>query len=348
MTDNSLRSRLLQGGVIPACPLALTEDGVFDEKHQRALARYYAAAGVAGLAVGVHTTQFAIHDPQVGLYAPVLELVSETLQAAAPDAVRVAGLVGDTAQALREAGTALSLGYTCGLLSLAAFPTADDDTLMAHCRAVAEAMPIMGFYLQPAVGGRVLPYSFWRRFFEIEAVVAVKIAPFNRYYTLDVVRALADSGRADEVALYTGNDDSIVHDLVTEFRFADDPDAPALRFVGGLLGHWAVWTRRAVEYTERCQRAREAGAADGDLLTLGMQITDANAAFFDTAHAFAGCIVGLHEVLCRQGLMSSRRTLDAEEDLSPGQLEEIDRVYAAYPHLNDDAFVAEHLDEWLG
>lgn len=342
----ALRGRLLQGGVIPACPLALTAEGTFDERHQRALVRYYAAAGAAGLAVGVHTTQFAIHDPRVGLYEPVLALAAETLSAAPPRAVKVAGLVGPTAQATREAGVAAELGYDCGLLSLAAFSTADDDTLVAHCRAVAEVLPIMGFYLQPAVGGRVLPYSFWRRFFEIDAVVAVKVAPFNRYYTLDVVRALADSGRGGEVALYTGNDDAIVHDLLTEFRFG--ADAPALHFVGGLLGHWAVWTRPAVEYVERCRRARESGAADGDLLTLAMQITDANAAFFDTAHAFAGCIAGLHEVLVRQGLMASRRTLDPDEDLSPGQMEEIDRVYAAYPYLSDDAFVREHLGEWLG
>ncbi len=343
----ALRARLLQGGVIPACPLALTAEGRFDERHQRALFRYYRTAGAAGLAVGVHTTQFAIHDAQVGLYRPLLELAAEVLAERSGTPLRVAGLVGCTEQATREALLAVDLGYDVGLLSLAAFREAGDDEILAHCRAVAEAIPLMGFYLQPAVGGRVLGYSFWRRFLEIPAVQAVKIAPFNRYYTLDVLRALADTGRAGQVALYTGNDDSIVADLVSEYRFGSGAVAPALRFVGGLLGHWAVWTRRAVELVERCRTERAAGRVSADLLTLGAQVTDSNAAFFDTPNAFAGCIVGLHEVLVRQGLMAARRTLDPAEDLSPGQMEEIDRVYRAYPHLNDDAFVREHLDEWL-
>ncbi len=343
----ALRERLFSGGVIPACPLALGADGAFDERHQRALLRYYIAAGAAGLAVGVHTTQFAIHDPAVGLYRPLLDLAGEVLAEDAGLPLRVAGLVGRTENAVREAEIALGLGYDCGLLSLAAVQGAGEAEILDHCRAVSEAIPLMGFYLQPAVGGRVLGYGFWRRFVEIPNVVAIKIAPFNRYYTLDVLRALWDAGRADEIALYTGNDDAIVQDLVTTFRFGPDPDLPPLRFVGGLLGHWAVWTRSAVEIVARCRAEREAGAVTAGLLTLGAQVTDANAAFFDTAHAFAGCIVGLHEVLVRQGLMASRRTLDPHEDLSPGQREELDRVYAAYPHLNDDAFVREHLDEWL-
>lgn len=351
MTDTKhsqadLREMLMRGGVIPACPLALTPSGKFDDIHQRALTRYYAAAGAVGLAVGVHTTQFAIHDPQVGLYRPVLQLASETLSESAERKLKIAGLVGRTNQAIQEAGVALSLGYDCGLLSLGAFPDADDDDIIAHCESVAAAIPIMGFYLQPAVGGRVLSYDFWRRFVDIESVVAIKIAPFSRYYTLDVVRALADSGRDNEIALYTGNDDNIVIDLLTEFRFGQEQNG-TLHFVGGLLGHWAAWTQKAAELLTRCQEARENGAITPELLTLAAQVTDSNAALFDTANAFAGCIAGIHEVLVRQGLMASRRTLDPEENLSPGQMEEIDRVYALYPHLNDDAFVAEHLDEWL-
>jgi hypothetical protein len=262
--------------------------------------------------------------------------------------VLVAGLVGQTAQARSEAELARSLGYDCGLLSLAAFQEAtEDEDVLAHCRAVAEVMPLFGFYLQPAVGGRVLSYAFWRRFVEIEQVVALKIAPFNRYQTLDVVRAVADAGRGDEVALYTGNDDHIVLDLLTEYRFGDDPDAPRLRIAGGLLGHWAVWTRKAVELLETCKGMRATPHATAELLTLAVQVTDCNAAFFDAANGFAGCIAGLHEVLRRQGLMAGRWCLDPEEGLSPGQMAEIDRVYAAYPHLHDDAFVAEHLDAWL-
>lgn len=348
--DQALRERLFAGGVIPACPLALTADGAFDERHQRALSRYYRAAGAAGLAVGVHTSQFAIHDPAVGLYRPLLELAGEVLNEDAgqrPGLLRVAGLVGRTANAVREAEIARGLGYDCGLLSLAAFQGAPDAEVLAHCRAVAEAIPLMGFYLQPAVGGRVLGYGFWRRLMEIPNLVAIKVAPFNRYYTLDVLRALWDAGRDGEVALYTGNDDAIVADLVATFRFDEDPSRPPLHFVGGLLGHWAVWTRKAVELVARCWAEREAGSVTGDLLTLAAQVTDANAALFDAAHGFAGCIVGLHEVLVRQGLMATRRTLDPAEDLSPGQAAEIDRVYAAYPHLHDDAFVREHLDEWL-
>ncbi|NLD71711.1 MAG: dihydrodipicolinate synthase family protein [Chloroflexi bacterium] len=343
----ALRERLFAGGVIPASPLALGADGAFDERHQRAIFRYYRAAGAAGLAVGVHTTQFAIHDEAVGLYRPLLELAGEVLGEGPGLPLRVAGLVGRTENAVREAEIALGMGYDCGLLSLAAFQEAGEAEILEHCRAVSEAIPLMGFYLQPAVGGRVLGYRFWRQFVEIPNVVAIKIAPFNRYYTLDVLRALWDAGRADDIDLYTGNDDAIVADLVTAFRFDGDADRPPLRFVGGLLGHWAVWTKRAVDLVERCRAEREAGSVSADLLTLGAQVTDSNAAFFDTPNAFAGCIVGLHEVMVRQGLMASRRTLDPDEDLSPGQMDEIDRVYAAYPHLNDDAFVREHLDEWL-
>jgi dihydrodipicolinate synthase/N-acetylneuraminate lyase len=345
---NNLRQRLLQGRVIPACPLALTAERALDERHQRALVRYYLAAGAGGLAVGVHTTQFAIHEPRIGLYRPVLELSAETARSSGSGAVLVAGLVGNTGQALREAEVALSLGYDCGLLSLSAFKGASVGAILAHCARVAEVLPLFGFYLQPAVGGRILPYAFWRRFCEIERVVGIKIAPFDRYRTLDVVRAVVDSGRAAEVALYTGNDDHIVGDLLTEFRVGSDPDAAGVHIVGGLLGHWAVWTRSAVELLEQCKRARRQGQIPAGLLALGAQVTDCNAAFFDAANGYAGCIAGLHEVLRRQGLMAGRWCLDPEEDLSPGQMAEIGRVYAAYPHLNDDAFVSAHLDEWLG
>jgi dihydrodipicolinate synthase/N-acetylneuraminate lyase len=310
--------------------------------------RYYLDAGAGGLAVGVHTTQFAIHDPSVGLYRPVLELASTTIDGwGRGDVVKVAGLVGSTEQALREAQIALSLGYDCGLLSLSAFKGASLDDILAHCRQVSELIPLFGFYLQPAVGGRVLPYAFWRQFCEIERVLAIKIAPFNRYQTLDVVRAVVESGRQSEIALYTGNDDQIVGDLVTAFSFGRAGEAPSVRIVGGLLGHWAVWTQKAVDMLARCTDAQDRGAIDADLLTLGAQVTDCNAAFFDAANGFAGCIAGIHEVLRRQGLMAGRHCLDPSETLSPGQMGEIERVYEAYPHLQDDAFVATHLDKWL-
>ncbi len=343
----NVRERTQRGLVIPACPLALTAERRFDERRQRALVRYYLAAGAGGLAVGVHTTQFAIHNPQVGLYGPVLELASETIRDVNPSAVRVAGLVGRTPQATREAETARSLGYDCGLLSLAAFPESSEEEIIAHCRAVAQVMPLFGFYLQPAVGGRILSYAFWRRFAEIEQVVAIKIAPFNRYQTLDVVRAVADAGRGREIALYTGNDDHIVEDLLAEYRFGEGEGTDGLRIVGGLLGHWAIWTQKAVEILQACSTARQKKEIPASLLILGMQVTDCNAAFFDPPHHYAGSIAGLHEVLRRQGLFAGRWCLDLGEDLSPGQIEEIERVYAAYPWLNDDAFVREHLDAWL-
>jgi dihydrodipicolinate synthase/N-acetylneuraminate lyase len=324
------RERLRKGAVIPAHPLALTAERKLDERRQRALTRYYLAAGAGGVAVGVHTTQFEIRD--CGLLAPVLELALEELRRA--DTIRIAGVVGTTAQALKEAELVARLGYHAGLLSLGAMASASVPELLEHARAVASVIPLFGFYLQPAVGGRVLPYEFWRAFAEIENVVAIKIAPFNRYQTIDVMRAVAESGR--EIALYTGNDDNILLDLLTPYRFGDT----TLRIAGGLLGHWAVWTRRAVELLEQRYRT-------GDNLTLAIEITDSNAAFFDAANGFRGCIAGLHEVLRRQGLLAGRWCLNPREDLSPGQMEEIDRVYRAYPHLNDDSFVREHIDDWM-
>jgi dihydrodipicolinate synthase/N-acetylneuraminate lyase len=331
------REKLRRGVVIPAHPLALNANRKLDERRQHALTRYYLASGAGGVAVGVHTTQFAIREPRVGLYEPVLTLAMEEMRST--DAIRIAGIVGPTPQAVKEAELAARLGYHAGLLSLAALREASVAQLVEHTRAVASIIPVFGFYLQPAVGGRVLPYAFWREFAEIENVVAIKMAPFNRYQTLDVVRAVAESGRADDIALYTGNDDNIVVDLLTPFRLA----GRTMRIVGGLLGHWAVWVRRAVELLERLHQEPECSG----WLTQAIEITDSNAAFFDTANQFAGCIAGLHEVLRRQGLLEGRWCLNASEDLSPGQMEEIDRVYAAYPHLNDDDFVRENLDTWL-
>jgi len=296
--------------------------------------------------VGVHTTQFEIRDPKIGLYRPVLELAAETARDAR--ILRIAGICGATVQAVKEAVLARDLGYHAGLLSLGALRDATVEQLIAHSRSIAEVLPLFGFYLQPLAGGRVLDYAFWRRFVEIENVVAIKIAPFNRYQTLEVVRAVAESGRAAEIALYTGNDDNIVADLLTTFRFPSARGATCLRIVGGLLGHWAVWTRRAVEMLDRIHAAIEQGpSVPHELLTLAVEVTDANAALFDPEHGFAGCIPGIHEVLRRQGLLAGRWCLDPREDLSPGQLEQIDLVYAAYPHLNDDEFVAAGLSDWL-
>jgi dihydrodipicolinate synthase/N-acetylneuraminate lyase len=294
------------------------------------------------VAVGVHTTQFEIRKPCHGLLRPVLELAAE--EARGRGAVLIAGLCGPTPQALQEAELASSLGYDAGLLSLGALRDASIEELLAHARAVAAVIPIFGFYLQPSVGGRVLPFEFWRRFVEIDNVVAVKAAPFNRYQTLDVVRALALSGRTREIALYTGNDDNIVVDLLTEFQLGGE----SVRFRGGLLGQWAVWTRRAVELLDRIHTITAGRAAvSPELFTLAARLTDANAALFDPAHQFRGCIAGIHEILRRQGLLAGRWCLDPEEELSPGQREEIDRVCALYPELADDEFVRAHVDDWL-
>ena len=350
LTD--LRRALLGGLVIPAHPLALTAERRLDERRQVALTRYYCDAGAGGLAVAVHTTQFEIRDPAVGLLAPVLELAMRAMRewcAAGRRPVMIAGACGPTAQAVREAELAVSLGYDAALLSLAALRDADNAAVLEHCRRVAEVVPLVGFYLQPAVGGRVLDRGFWRGFLEIERVLAIKVAPFDRYRTLDVVTALAESGRRD-VALYTGNDDAIVADLVTPFPAADDRP---VHFSGGLLGQWAVWTKSAVGLLRQCLAARQTGA-DADrrqdavrLLALGAELTDVNAALFDPAHQFAGCIPGIHEVLRRQGLLAGRWCLNPHEELSPGQMEEIDRVLGRYPHLSDDEFVKEHLHRWL-
>jgi dihydrodipicolinate synthase/N-acetylneuraminate lyase len=354
MTTPRLSARkqaLLRGGMaIPAHPLALTAQRTLDERRQRALTRYYLAAGAGGVAIAVHTTQFAIRD--VGLLRPVLELGAETVRdetaRTGREIVTIAGVCGDTDQALAEARLAADLGYDAVMPSLGALRQAGDDALIAHCRRLAEIRPLFGFYLQPAVGGRHLSHDFWRRLAEIDNLVAIKIAPFDRYRTLDVVRAIVDSGRVDDVALYTGNDDTIGLDLLMPFRLSTSDGLVTARIVGGLLGHWAVWTRKAVCLVERAHEVVAAGTpVPQELLAEAVQVTDANAAIFDPANAFAGCISGIHEVLRRQGLLAGRWCLDPAEDLSPGQMEEIDRVYTAYPHLNDDAFVAAGLDGWL-
>jgi len=335
--------------VIPAHPLALTAARKLDERHQRALTRYYVAAGAGGIAVAVHTTQFQIRDAKHGLLAPVLALAMETARDALHSNprpfARIAGVVGDTRQALAEARLARDLGYDAALVSLGALRDASEQKLIEHCRALGEMLPLFGFYLQPAVGGRVLRYEFWRAFAEIPQVIAIKIAPFNRYQTLDVLRAVADSGRTD-VSLYTGNDDQIVLDLLTPFPpLGDRGWSP--RIVGGLLGQWAVWTHRAVEMLEEIHAVRDAHSIDGGWLTRAAALTDANGALFDVRHAFAGCIAGLHEILRRQRLLAGNWCLDPNEALSPGQLAEIDRVLRVHPELTDDEFVAANVDAWL-
>lgn len=335
------------GLAIPAHPLALTAQRKLDERRQRALSRYYIAAGAGGLAIGVHTTQFAIRDPAVGLFKPVLTLAAEEMDRAdgmrPMPLFRIAGICGQTAQAVGEATLARDLRYHAGLLSLAALKGVDEVRLLDHCRAVADTLPVIGFYLQPAAGGRELNYRFWRQFADIPNLIGIKIAPFNRYHTLDVIRAVAESGRTD-IALYTGNDDNIVIDLLTPFRFG----ATTLRIVGGLLGHWSVWTHRSVEIYRRCRRlAVENQPVPPEILMLSAAVTDSNAAFFDAANAFVGCIPGLHEVLRHQGLLEGIWCLNPQETLSAGQADEIARVYREYPQLNDDDFVRTHCQEWL-
>jgi len=337
---------LRQGAVIPAHPLALTAQRKFDERRQKALTRYYIDAGAGGLAVGVHSTQFAIRE--VGLYEPVLRLAAETARDWTGNTlVLVGGLSGKTAQAQKEARIARGLGYHAVMLSLAPMKGASVDELIGHCTAVAAEMPLIGFYLQTAVGGIPLPMEFWRRFALIDNVVAIKMAPFNRYRTLDVIRGVAAARAEDRVTLYTGNDDHIVLDLAVPFDVPRESGMVRMRIRGGLLGHWSVWTKSAVELHARIRAAVEANRVDQDLLALDAKVTDANSAFFDVANEFAGCIPGCHEVLRRQGLLEGTWCLDPAEQLSPGQKEEIDRVYAAYPEFADDAFVKANLGKWL-
>ncbi len=341
---------LRQGAVIPAHPLALDASRRLDARRQKALTRYYVDAGAGGLAVGVHSTQFAIRE--VGLYEPVLRLAAETAREwTQSPLVMVGGLSGKTAQAVKEAQVARGLGYHAVMLSLAPMKGASIDELISHCSAVAAEMPLVGFYLQTAVGGIPLPMEFWKRFASMENVVAIKMAPFNRYRTLDVIRGVAAARAEDRVTLYTGNDDHIVLDLTVPFDVPRDEkpgsEMVRIRIKGGLLGHWSVWTKSAVELHARIHAAVAANKVDADLLALDAKVTDANSAFFDVANDFAGCIPGCHEVLRRQGLLAGLWTLDPDEVLSPGQFEQIDRVYAAYPEFADDAFVRDNLERWL-
>lgn len=348
----SLLSALKQGMVIPAIPLALDASRHFDARRQRALVRYYIDSGAGGIAAGVHTTQFEIREPRHGLFEPVLSAVSAAVDEWAArlgkPILKVGGVCGQSPQAQREASFLAAAGYHAGLLSLAGHGDDSDEELLQHVRKVADIIPVIGFYLQPSVGGRVLSYGFWRALAGIDNVIAIKMAPFNRYRTFDVVRAVADSGRADDIALYTGNDDNIVVDLLTEYAIRTPDGLRRLRISGGLLGHWSVWTGRAVELLGKAHALSAAGASiPQSMLTLAQETTDANAAIFDAAHDFAGCIPGIHEVLRRQGILEGTWCLDPHETLSPGQAAEIDRVCRSYPHLADDAFVKENLGTWL-
>jgi dihydrodipicolinate synthase/N-acetylneuraminate lyase len=345
--DREAAAILKKGVAIPASPLALDQERKLDERRQAALTRYYCDSGAGGIAAGVHTTQFAIRNPRFGLFEPVLRLIASTAnefeRTSGRRVLKIAGICGETGEAVREAKFARETGYDLGLLSLAALGSANDAELIAHCRAVGETIPLLGFYLQPAVGGRVLNHGFWREFCEIESVAGIKVAPFNRYQTLEVIRAVADSGRGSDIALYTGNDDNIIPDLLADFRLKRG----TFKFSGGLLGQWAVWTKRAVELLQDIQKCRIEGRGALEILARAASLTDANAALFDARNQFAGCIPGLHEILRRQGLLAGRWCLDPDEDLSPGQLEEIDRVCASYPDLQDNDFVQSNLHRWL-
>ncbi len=352
MTRHEEALKILAGGtVIPANPLALDANRKFDEKRQRALTRYYLDSGSGGIAVAVHTTQFEIRDPKHNLFETVIGTVSDEIANYEKEngkvIVRVCGACGPIEQAVSEAKLAVKYGYDAVLLSPGGLNGYDEEYMIERTKAVAEIIPVIGFYLQPAVGGRAFTYDYWTKICEIDGVVAIKSAPFNRYLTLDLVRAAALSSRCDEIALYTGNDDNIVIDLVSGYKFIKDGKVYTKKFVGGLLGHWSVWTKKAVELFERLRALSDKDNIPADVLELANAVTDTNAAFFDTANSFKGCIAGLHEVLRRQGLLEGIWCLNPEETMSPGQSEEIDRVYDMYPELNDDDFVRENLDKWL-
>ncbi|MDF9798917.1 hypothetical protein OKW21_004180 [Catalinimonas alkaloidigena] len=348
--EPAIKELLFEGTVIPAHPLALDKSRKMDEKRQRALTRYYIDSGAGGIAVGVHTTQFEIRKKEFELFKPVLKLAAEEVEQAQLNRpfIKIAGIVGPTAQALQEAALAVELGYDLGLVSNGGLAELSEAQLIKRTEKIAEVIPVFGFYLQPAVGGKVLSFDFWKDFAEIPNVQAIKMAPFNRYQTLDVVRAVCHSSRHRDIALYTGNDDNIVADLLTTYRFRVQGEEREKAIVGGLLGHWAVWTRKAVELLDEIKKIRDNGnAVAGEMLTRGIAVTDSNAAFFDSANHFKGCIAGIHEVLRRQGLLEGTWCLNPDECMSAGQSEEITRVYQAYPELNDDAFVKEKLEKWL-
>jgi len=348
--NSEIKKHLHEGTVIPAHPLALTADRKLDEARQRLLTRYYMASGAGGIAIGVHTTQFQIRDPEIGLYRKVLELAAEEINIADLNRpfIKVAGVSGSTEQAVNEAKICTELGYDIVLVSTNGLGDWSEEALLERTRKIAEVIPVFGFYLQPSVGGRVLSFDFWKAFAEIENVQAIKMAPFNRYQTLEVVRAVCESSRRDEIVLYTGNDDNIINDLLTTYKFIVDEKPVTKDIVGGLLGHWAVWTNKAVELLNTVKKAKQDGSKfPKDLLTLNVAVTDSNAAFFDASNNFHGCIAGIHEVLYRQGILKGIWCLDENEDLSPGQKEEIDRVYKDYPDLNDDEFVKNNIGEWM-
>ncbi|SDN57270.1 Dihydrodipicolinate synthetase family protein [Psychrobacillus sp. OK028] len=349
MLKQEVKKSLLEGAMIPAHPLALTEDRQLDEAGQRALTRYYIDAGVGGVAVGVHTTQFEIRDPQFNLYKRVLTLAIEEMNKAkvSDSFIKIGGISGPIEQAMEEATFLKEIGYDLGLLSMGGLQDASEEELIARTQIVAEIIPVIGFYLQPAVGGKVLSYDFWKQLANIPNVHAIKIAPFNRYQTIDVIRAVCNSERNEEIAIYTGNDDNIVNDLLTTYKISVGDKKLTKQIVGGLLGHWSVWTKTAVEIFDKISTYKSAEQIPSELLTLGQEITDANAAFFDPNNQFKGSIAGINEVLTRQGLLRGNWCLMDKEKLSPNQHEEIDRVYAEYPHLNDDAFVKENLTKWF-
>ncbi|QQT26188.1 dihydrodipicolinate synthase family protein [Sphingobacterium spiritivorum] len=345
--DPVLKKLLHEGTVIPAHPLALHEDRSIDEEGQRLLSRYYMASGAGGIAVAVHSTQFEIRDPKINLFETVLQWAAEEVQKADLERpfIKVAGICGPTEQAIREAETAVRYNYDIGLLSMGGLQDWTEEQILDRVRKVAAIIPVFGFYLQPSVGGRIFSYAFWQEFVEIDNVEAIKCASFNRYQTLDVMRALANSSRRNDVAMYTGNDDNIIADLLSAYRFTVNGERIEINFKGGLLGHWAVWTQKAVALMEEIKeyRKHKTNEKADDLLSRNIEVTDANAAFFDPAHHFHGCIPGIHEVLRRQGLMKGIWCLNPNEKLSTGQKEEIDRIYMEYPHLNDDKFVQEFL-----
>jgi hypothetical protein len=347
LLPETIKEYLLKGTVIPAHPLALDTNRKLDEKYQRALTRYYIDAGAGGVAVGVHTTQFEIRLSKYNLFDEVLRIATEEVDRASLKRpfIKVAGITGPTDQAVREAKTARALNYDLGLLSNGGLPGYSEEQLIERVARVSEIIPVFGFYLQPAVGGRILSFDFWKKFAANDNVHAIKVAAFNRYQTLDVVRAVCQSERVDEIALYTGNDDNIVADLLTPYRFEQNGKVVVKKFVGGLLGHWAFWTKRAVDLLDELKGLDP--TAIESMLARGIEITDANAAVFDPANEYRGCISGINEVLRRQGLLKTNLCLEEKEHLSPGQSEEIDRVHKAYPHLHDDSFVKEHLATWL-
>lgn len=347
MLKEDIKQLLFEGTVIPAHPLALNEDRTLDEEGQRRLTNYYMDAGAGGIAVGVHTTQFEIRDPEFNLFERVLQLAVEEVNKKnlTRPFIKIAGICGPVDQAVEEAKIAKDLGYDMGLLSNGGLTALSEDELLERTRKVAEVIPVFGFYLQPSVGGRAFTYEFWKEFAEIPNVYGIKIAPFNRYQTLDVVRAVCHSSRCDEIALYTGNDDNIVNDLLTTFQVNVNGRPVKKQIIGGLLGHWAVWTQKAVELLEEIKAVRDQDSIPASLLTLAQEVIDSNAAFFDSANSFKGCIAGINEVLARQGLIKGNWCLLDKEKLSPGQDAEIDRIYRDYPHLNDDAFVKQILFE---